>query len=147
MREIEVRDEKTGRRAYGYHPHTYFAIVIDSFVQVPRFSSENTMHRSDILTDALCRGGKVQNGHGMLLYGPRLEYYTFDCANEWICPDSDDEEIWGQDMEFDMRITSLKIIDAAFRSIAVRDVVYVPAPEVIAEEDVGSANIDDDMEE
>ncbi|KAL1795792.1 hypothetical protein ACET3X_006016 [Alternaria dauci] len=163
MCKTEVRDENTGMMTYEQHPHTYLIIMIDDFDQVPRLSKENTVHRSDILTDALCRRGKVRNGHGMLLYGPRLECYTFDRGNEWVYPDSDNEEgeqepqdiepnmevlqSGGQDIDFDMRTMSLEIIDAAFRDIAVRQVAYMPGPQLDAEEVAGFAEIDEEMEE
>lgn len=163
MCKLEVRDENTGMVTDEQHPHTYLIIMVDNFDQVPRVSRENTVHRSDILADALCRGGKVRNGHGMLLYGPRLECYTFDRGNEWVCPDSDDEEdeqepqdiepkmevlqSGGQNIDFDMRATSLEIVDVAFRDMAVRQVVYMSEPILDAEEAVGFVKIDEEMDE
>jgi hypothetical protein len=151
MRGTEVRDEKTGMVTFEQHPHTYLAIMIDNFVEVPRFSSENTVHRSDILTDALCRGGKVQHGHGILLYGPRLEFYAFDRQDEWVFHDSDEEESGqepqnvepkmealqsdGRDLAFDLRTVGLDIVGAGFRDIALREVVYMVEPEAVASED------------
>jgi hypothetical protein len=160
--ETEIRNEKTGVVTCEQHPHTYFTIMIDNFDEVPRFSTENTVHRSDILTDALCRGGKVQNGYGMLLYGPRLEFYTFDRGNEWYYSVSDEEngqepqdiepnmevlQSGSQDMQFDLRTMGLDTVGAAFRDVAVREVVYMVEPEVVADENPDSVNGGEDMEE
>ncbi|CAG5153789.1 uncharacterized protein ALTATR162_LOCUS3331 [Alternaria atra] len=160
--ETEIRNEKTGVVICEQHPHTYFAIMIDNFDEVPRFSTENTVHRSDILTDALCRGGKVQNGYGMLLYGPRLEFYAFDRGDEWYYSVSDEEngqepqdiepkmevlQSGSQDMQFDLRTMGLDTVGAAFRDVAVREVVYMVEPEVVADENPDSVDGGEDMEE
>ncbi|KAI4946572.1 hypothetical protein J4E91_007261 [Alternaria rosae] len=162
MRKTIATNTETGAVTHEQHPYTCLAIMIDNFDEVPHLSTSNMMHRSDILTDALCRGGKIQNGHGMLLYGPRLEFYAFDRGNEWVYLDDEEESeqatqdvepkmevllSGGQSLEMDLRTTGLDMVDVAFRDVAVREVVYTAEPEGLAAEHADSANGEDDMEE
>jgi hypothetical protein len=163
LRKTTVTDVKTGVVTDEQYPHTYFAIMVDNFEELPQLSTANTVHRSDILTDALCRGGKIQNGHGILLYGPRLEFYSFDRGSEWVYFDEHEEEgeqeaqdiepkmevlsSGGQGLEMDLRTMSLDVVDAAFRDVAAREVVYAPEPEAMVDEGAGSAQGAEHMEE
>ncbi|KAH6868401.1 hypothetical protein BKA58DRAFT_194347 [Alternaria rosae] len=162
MRKTIATNTETGAVTHEQHTYTCLAIMIDNFDEVPHLSTSNMMHRSDILTDALCRGGKIQNGHGMLLYGPRLEFYAFDRGNEWVYLDDEEESeqatqdiepkmevllSGGQSLEMDLRTTGLDMVDVAFRDVAVREVVYAAEPEGLAAEHADSANGEDDMEE
>ena len=162
MRKTIATNTETGAVTHEQHPYTYLAIMIDNFEEVPRLSTSNTMHRSDVLTDALCRGGNIQNGHGTLLYGPRLEFYAFDRGNDWVYLDDEEESeqgtqdiepkmellsSGGQALEMDLRTTGLDMVDVAFRDVAVREVVYAAEPEAIPAEDAGSSHGEDEMEE
>jgi hypothetical protein len=60
-----------------YLPYTYLAIMIDNLQNFP-FADINDIHRGDILTDVLCYGQIIRAGHGILLFGTRLDFYDFD---------------------------------------------------------------------
>jgi hypothetical protein len=167
MRETETTNKETGVVTYEQRPYTYLAILVDNFDTLPRFSTNNISHRSDVLTDALCRGGKIQNGHSLLLYGPRLEFYTFDRGKEWVYLGDDEEDddkgkreaqdiepkmevqlsdLTSQALDMDLRTAGLNIVDAAFRHVAARDVVYMGEAEIREDEDAGSADDDGDSD-
>lgn len=50
------------------------------------------MHPSDLLTEALCGEAKVHDGHGVLFYGLRIEFYHYNPGTPWIDSGSDDKE-------------------------------------------------------
>ncbi|KAI0579687.1 hypothetical protein PtrSN002B_001871 [Pyrenophora tritici-repentis] len=68
---------------FEWTPYTYSAIMIPEWDTLPTYSSTNSLHRGDVLLDAMCRGGNVKDGIGILLYGPLLEFYNFDAGAEW----------------------------------------------------------------
>jgi hypothetical protein len=125
-----------------WKPHTYLTILIDDFgADPPALSKENTTHRSDVLVDALCRGGDIREGYGMLLYGPRLEFYDFDAGEEWVWYEDQEEdgsdmetkdveprcevlEMGGRGMQMDLRSVDLYTVDGAFDTVARREVRY-----------------------
>jgi hypothetical protein len=137
LRKLQVLNEESGVWEWEWRPHTYLSILIGDFDD-KRLSTENTTHRSDILTEALCHGGRVKEGYGMLVYGPRLEFYDFDAGMEWVWSGDDDEEgeaqdvepkcevleCGGKEMEMDMRDRDLYALDGAFNSVAGREIVY-----------------------
>jgi hypothetical protein len=144
-RKLEVFDEETKVWQWDWKPHTYLSVLIDDFgSSPPALSRENTTHRSDVLADALCR--KIQEGYGILLYGPRLEFYHFDAGEEWVCYEEEGEaqdreprcellDIGGRGMEMDLRDVGLYGLDGAFSTVARREVVY--------REEVGADNEDE----
>ncbi|KAL6154438.1 hypothetical protein ACJQWK_02158 [Exserohilum turcicum] len=138
-RKREVTHETTGVANYEWVPYTYLGIIIENYDQLPQFSSENVVHRSDILVHALCQAGNVQEGYGILLYGPRLEFYSFRAGQEWAeDSDSEDEErdseefepkmqalvCGGRELAMDLRDGDLRTVDEAFNEIAGVKVVY-----------------------
>ncbi|KAF1833162.1 hypothetical protein BDW02DRAFT_501328 [Decorospora gaudefroyi] len=167
VRRSEMVDQYTGEVTYKWRPHTYLAIMIDNFDSLPRFSAANVTHRSDILSEALCRQGSIQEGYGMLLYGPRLEFYGFEAGERWVYPegevgDVEEEEtrdiepriqvlkMGAQEMEMDLRARGLQAVDGAFRYVASRKVVYraeEKGEEKEGEEasDIDAEGEDDDM--
>jgi hypothetical protein len=50
-------------------------------------------------------------------------------------------------LEMDLRTMSLDVVDAAFRDVAAREVVYAPEPEAMVDEGAGSAQGAEHMEE
>ncbi|KAF1944428.1 hypothetical protein EJ02DRAFT_100531 [Clathrospora elynae] len=146
-RKFEITDKITGILTYHTRPHTYLAIMIDNFGHPPRFSKANLTHRSDLLSDALCRR-QVQEGYGVLLYGPRLEFYGYDAGPPWVCADdaaskvlgfhtAEEEDtqhieprtemlrMGGTALEVDMRTTGLQALGQVFQHVAARHVVYM----------------------
>jgi hypothetical protein len=94
LRKLEVLNEETGMWEESWKPRTYLSILIDDFgTDPPALSKENTTQRSDVLIDALCRGGDVKEGYGMLLYGPRLEFYEFVAGEEWVWYEDEEEGV------------------------------------------------------
>ncbi|KAH7393005.1 hypothetical protein BKA66DRAFT_439124 [Pyrenochaeta sp. MPI-SDFR-AT-0127] len=151
-RKVRTIDPRTKFMKDEYRVHTYLAVMIDSFEEPPRFSTANTTHRSDVLADALCRQAKLRKGYGILLYGPRIEFYDYNSGADWVHYESDDETTYtilekagnheeAQDIEpvlysmttaggtkdiaVDMRTSTLQAMDAAFRSVAAMSVTYV----------------------
>jgi hypothetical protein len=121
--------------------HTFLTILIDTFDHPPVLSRTNFTHRSDVLADALCRGGGVQEGYGMLLYGPLVEVYHFDAGAEWVVQSEEDEE---QDVEpkmellvledggefaVDLRNVGAETLDGMFLQVAGRQILYIETDE------------------
>lgn len=148
LRKIKTISPKTNVIQYEYRAHTYLAIMMDSFEELPRFSKENTTHRSDVLADALCRQARLQEGYGILLYGPRLEFYNYNAGARWVHYESDDDETdentaseeeaqdiepilksllspEGEEMAVDMRSSNLQKVNVAFQRVAAMNVKYV----------------------
>ncbi|KAF1844719.1 uncharacterized protein K460DRAFT_354606 [Cucurbitaria berberidis CBS 394.84] len=152
LRKVKNTDKETGIGKDEYRPHTYLAIMIDNFDELPRFSTANTTHRSDVLADALCMGSKIRDGYGILLYGARIEFYRYEPGTDWTYYESDDDTASRtladgtfdddvQDIEpamlpvsdedgtevlaMDMRTTSLPAVDEGFKRIATMKVTYV----------------------
>lgn len=123
----------------GKVPYTYLAIMIDECDSPPRLSSENVLHRSDILADLLCHQARIQKGHGILFHGPLLEVYYFSRGPEWVHNESNDKI--AQDIEprvvlteglsgsgnsiLDMRVAGLDELDNMLRQVAAREVIRV----------------------
>jgi hypothetical protein len=140
--KLEVLNEETGLWEESWKPHTYLSILINDFgTDLPALSTENTTQRSDVLVDALCRGGDVKQGYGMLLYGPRLEFYHFDAGEEWVWYEDQEEdgsdmetkdveprceglEMDGRGMQMDLRSVDLYTVDGAFGAVARVEVRY-----------------------
>ncbi|KAJ4369793.1 hypothetical protein N0V83_005557 [Neocucurbitaria cava] len=142
-RKAKIVDKETGVVTYKHRPHTYLAIMIDTFDELPRFSKENITHRADALTDALCRIAKIQHGYGILIYGPRIEFYEYDAGKPWIYYESDDDDgedevqdiepvmrlmsteaRIDEDLAMDMRTASLWMVEDAFELVAALEVTY-----------------------
>jgi hypothetical protein len=119
-----------------YHPYTYLAIMIDDLQTFLSFAASDDVHRGDILTDLLCRSGKIRFGHGILLFGTRLEFYDFDNGEETTIDSSDSEK----DVEgavnideprvslagfTDLTTMDLNMLDGAFRNMAEKNVQYL----------------------
>jgi hypothetical protein len=138
VRNLMVIDKETGVWGWGWKPHTYMSILVDDFgAEPPKLSRENITCRSDVLADALCRRGKIQEGYGILLYGPRLEFYDFDAGAEWVWHQDEEDgetqdveprcevlEIGGAGMQMDLRDVDLYGLNGAFSTVARREVVY-----------------------
>jgi hypothetical protein len=120
--------------------HTFLTILVDTFDQPPVLSRANFTHRSDGLADALCRGGGVKEGYGMLMYGPLMEVYRFDAGAEWVfrSEGEDDEGVEqdvepkmevlvledGRGFEVDLRRVGGEALDVMFKQVASREVIY-----------------------
>jgi hypothetical protein len=126
-----------------FRPYTYFAIMIDDLEMFSSFATTNDVHRGDILTDVLCRTGQIQSGYGILLFGTRLEFYSFDNGAETrIEGDDSDDYVEGMvsidepgvrltqfatstDMVVDLRETGLQLVDSAFKVMRDISVEYL----------------------
>ncbi|CAO2648432.1 Nn.00g076990.m01.CDS01 [Neocucurbitaria sp. VM-36] len=174
MRKAKVTEKEPGIITYEHRSHTYLAIMIDNFDQVPRFSTANITHRSDVLADALCRIAKIQHGYGILLYGPRIEFYAYDAGKAWTYYKNDDDDITvddtkdnssddeaqdiepvmqsfqhkegTEDLAMDMRTESLQAVGQAFQMIATQQVTYTDGVVVDARAEQHSSAVGD-MEE
>ncbi|RMZ67078.1 hypothetical protein GMOD_00000954 [Pyrenophora seminiperda CCB06] len=127
-------------------PYTYAYILLPqwdttSTTTLPRYSSSNKLHRSDVLLDALYTGGNIRHGYGFLLFGPLIEFYKLHAGEEWefreiINGDSEDEEVQDVEMEMelmayegregslDMRSNGLGDVDGVFRRVGEWEVGY-----------------------
>jgi hypothetical protein len=119
-----------------YLPYTYLAIIIDDLRTFPSLAENNDVHRGDILTDVLCRSQHIRVGHGILLFGTRLEMYHFDNGAATspdthnaigveepyvaLCKDADD-----RDLAVNLRTTGLHTVDRLFMEIAANGVEYL----------------------
>lgn len=116
-------------------PLLYLAILMHESNSPPSFSTANALHRSDILTDLLCRHAHVQKGHGILFHGPLLEVYDFIRGAEWVhsarrtvnTQDSEPRMVladgrpgWGK-LVLDMRVAELEKLDAVLGQVVARD--------------------------
>ncbi|CAA9963601.1 hypothetical protein PTMSG1_06963 [Pyrenophora teres f. maculata] len=142
-RKTQVTDTATAKPsskvAYEYQPYTYSAIMIPRWDTLPTYSTTNSLHRSDLLVDAMCRGGNIKDGYAVLLYGPLLELYNFDAGAECVYrEDGDGGDERFQDMEpkmevveagegklaFDVRETGLGAVHEAFSVVGEREARY-----------------------
>lgn len=119
-------------------------------------SKDNVFNRGDMLADILCQRGNVEHGYGILLHGPRLEFYAYDAGPKWVYRDNGGkkpktrreetpnynesdlgpfinlikkDDAGNEDLAFDVRYDSLELIDQAFRTIASRRVTYLDKPQ------------------
>jgi hypothetical protein len=134
--EILKKFTSSGAGEDAYAPHTYLAIMIDDLEMSPSFAATNDVHRGDILTDVLCRTGEIRYGHGILLFGTRLEFYDFDNGDETMIDDSGAEEYVEGTVSIDeprvsmaeytdLRTMDLQMVDVAFRNMADKNVQYL----------------------
>lgn len=100
--------------------HMCLVIVLDDLLTLPRWSRANINYRGDVLSDVLGPIGGVAKGHGILLFGPRLELYIYDANNDKtpVTPCK------GLQWKLDMRTTSLATVDEVLRGFAQREVVH-----------------------
>jgi hypothetical protein len=126
-----------------YRSYTYLAIMIEDLETLPSFAATNDVGRGDILTDVLCRTGKIQSGYGILLFGTRLEFYGFENGAETNIDGNDsDEYVEGMvsidepgstlavfenatEMVVDLKTMTLQTVDEAFREIGHTTVEYM----------------------
>jgi len=143
LAKFKVTDDKTGHVTIKHHPYTYAVFMIDEFDEMPRFSKANLTYPSDVLADALCRNAKVQEGYGILFYGPRMEFYNYSAGKEWefLKEDKGDAKDEYQDIEpvmkpimeagvhdltIDMCNSELPVVEEVFKSkIMPRNVIYM----------------------
>lgn len=131
--------ESSPRVTHNWQPYTYAAIMISEWDTMPRYSISDSLHRSNILVDAMCQGSNIKDGYGILLYGPMLEFYSFDAGAEWMYregDDDDDEEpqdvepkmeliqFSGKELMMDVRDTQIEVVDEAFKVVGMREVTY-----------------------
>ncbi|KAH4058161.1 hypothetical protein HBI56_021650 [Parastagonospora nodorum] len=118
-----------------YRPYTYLAIMIDNLQTFPQFAGTNDVHRGDVLTDVLCRSQHILEGHGILLFGTRLEFYDF-CNGAGFDPDAveagfgveEPSVMLGEganlmDLAVDLRATGLQTVDLMFKEATARKVI------------------------
>ncbi|KAF1363926.1 hypothetical protein EJ07DRAFT_172838 [Lizonia empirigonia] len=100
--------------------HTCLVIILDDLSTLYRWSRANVNHRGDVLSDLLGVLGGVETGHGILLFGPRLELYTYDAAND-VAPVA---PLAGRESRVDMRTAGLAEVDGVLSGFAARGVVH-----------------------
>ncbi|KAF2633429.1 hypothetical protein BU25DRAFT_5441 [Macroventuria anomochaeta] len=118
-----VPEVHEGVETVTYRTHTCLVIILDDLSTFQRWSRANMNHRGDVLSDLLGVAGGVEKGHGMLVFGARLEVYDFDAkdGNMPIKP------YQNQGWRIDMRTTSLAAADEVLRGFAGQEVVYKDA--------------------
>ncbi len=139
--------------------YTYLALIIDDMELLPRHLPSNVIHRSDVLADALCRTAGIDQGYGILIYGPRLEIYKYDADVEWVHHEDGEHEpqdvdpkltlmtsLGGKELVVDMRSADLQAMDHTMKHLCGRVVLWMNDAdgEGQAEENGGSA---DEMDE
>ena len=106
-----------------YRTHTALVIVLDDLATFHRWSRANINHRGDVLTDVLGVRGRVEKGHGMLFFGPRLEMYKYDADDDMLPVKPAAELNW----RIDMRAVGFEEVDSQvgnFANFAGGEVVY-----------------------
>ncbi|KAJ4378870.1 hypothetical protein N0V86_005744 [Didymella sp. IMI 355093] len=113
-------EDVEGVQTLVWRAHTHLVIVLDDLSTFPRWSRDNVNYRGDVLSDLSGVIGRIQRGHGMLLFGPRLELYTYD-ANDAYKP----VKHWtNPNWRMDMRTTSLAEVDEVLRNFVKQGPVY-----------------------
>ena len=120
-----------------YRPYIHLAIMIDDLQTFPQLAGTNDVQRGDILTDVLCRSQHILEGHGILLFGTRLEFYEFYNGAAF---DSDavdagrgveepsvtlGEGANHMDMAVDLRVAGLQAVHGMFKEVTARKVIYL----------------------
>ncbi|KAF3049901.1 hypothetical protein E8E11_006045 [Didymella keratinophila] len=109
-----------GVQTLNWRTHTHLVIILDDLTTFLRWSRDRLNHRGDVLSDLTGVIGGMQKGHGMLLFGPRLELYSYD-ANDAYHP----VKPWtNPHWRMDMRTTTLTEVDEVLRSFARQEPVY-----------------------
>ncbi|KAL6708315.1 hypothetical protein ACN47E_003239 [Coniothyrium glycines] len=140
---LQFTDDDTGLVTYKYLPHTYFAIMIDS-LDYKHLSKANFTHPSDILSDALCTVGRIEEGYGILLHGTQMNFYSYNAGTKWVHEDSDEDgdgvvvgqgiepsmvpilNARGKDIAIDMVSSDLARVHDIFETqLIVREVIYM----------------------
>ncbi|KAJ8104544.1 hypothetical protein OPT61_g10702 [Boeremia exigua] len=105
-----------------FRTHTYLVVILDDLSTFHRYSRDNVNHRGDVLSDLLGVLGGIQTGHGMLIFGSRLEFYHYDASNDNQPTRPAPNQAW----KMDMRTASLAAVDEALHNFARQEVVYKP---------------------
>lgn len=100
--------------------HTALVIVLDDLSTFPRWSRANINTRGDVLTDVLGVRGRVEEGRGMLFFGPRLELYEYDASDGVVPVKPAAEHNW----RLDMRVAGLEEVDWHVGMFGGGEVVY-----------------------
>lgn len=103
-----------------FRTHTCLVIILEDLSTLHRWSRANINHRGDVLSDLLGVLGGVESGHGILLFGPRLELYAYDAAND-VAPVA---PLGGRESRVDLRTAGLADVDGVLSGFAARGVVH-----------------------
>lgn len=109
-----------GPEAEKLFPHTYLAIMIDDLQTMQLWDSYNShAPRADVMAYSLGVHGKIDKGYGILIIGPRIEFYRYD--NTAFKPTSHfSKDNWG----FDLSEDNPAIVNQIFEAVASTTVQY-----------------------
>ncbi|KAJ4331551.1 hypothetical protein N0V95_009862 [Ascochyta clinopodiicola] len=109
-----------GAETSSYRAHTYLVIILDDLTTFLRWSRDNEIVRGDALSDLLGVLGRIDQGHGMLFFGPRLELYQYDASNDKMPVKPYQHPHW----RMDMRTMSLAAVEEVMGGFAAQTVVH-----------------------
>ncbi|KAF9701777.1 hypothetical protein EKO04_000263 [Ascochyta lentis] len=115
-----VADVDNGLETSKYRMHTSLVIILDDLATFPRWSRDNDIVRGDVLSDLLGVIGHVDQGHGMLFFGPRLELYQYNASDDKTPVKPYAHPSW----KLDMRTTDLTVVEEVLSSFTAQAVVY-----------------------
>lgn len=122
--------EGNGTAANKLVPYTYVGIVMDTLDTMDTWVPEELQRgvhlvsnpRIDLLRWSLGHQAEIRRGYGILLLGPRIEFYTYDQDSK-----NEDEpfshfapDVW----MVDVREQGLDDLDPLFRQVRAKEVVY-----------------------
>ncbi|KZM24642.1 uncharacterized protein EKO05_0008715 [Ascochyta rabiei] len=123
MAAFVVKQRVKGVGTSEYRTHTGLVVMLDDLATFYRWSRDNEIVRGDVLSDLLGVIGRVDQGHGMLFFGPRLELYQYDASDDKTPVKPHQHPNW----RMDMRTTSLAAVDKVLSSFAAQAVVHQEA--------------------
>lgn len=104
-------------------PHTYLTVLVDDLTTINQWRPDNgasgTNTRGDIMAYSMGVRAKIQTGYGIVILGPRIEFYRYD---------NDDnkpmQRLQKDNWAFDMRTESPAMVSQTFEFVASKTVLY-----------------------
>jgi hypothetical protein len=101
-------------------PHTYLTVLVDDLATIAQWQPDNTTNnRGDIMAYSMGVRAKIQTGYGIVIIGPRIEFYKYD--NDSNKPM---QRLQKDNWAFDMRTESPAMVGQTFEFVAAKTVVY-----------------------
>lgn len=117
--------DKDGNEYLQDYPHTYLGIMMDDLQTfnnwVPDRNSTGgvSIPRAELLSYSLGVQAKIRHGYGILLLGPRIEFYDYNNDAQ-----SAMSRIKSENWAIDMRYQTLSMVNVVFKGINERTIIY-----------------------
>lgn len=116
------QNDQDGKDTTKSEPHTYLTIMVDDLKSMPNWISESNrtaLMRADIMSYYLGYRASIDTGYGILIFGTRIEFYTYTNQNE-----HEKMKPFGTDWVFDMNTADFDKFLDKFEKVAMSHIRY-----------------------